>query len=174
MAETETGAAPVPSPRKPPAAKTAKTRKTRAHDARELAAVLGWTPGQVARALAAGNLLPPYDMKTPRWSGPVVDGLAARRDELTAALPDLAGIDEVRGLLGVGYGGWRRGRDAEVIPGPDTGEFWSRPLVESITARAAEICEAIPPQPLGVRRCALGDAHDARTVLQAITTPATR
>jgi hypothetical protein len=137
----------VPPPRKP------KTRKTKAHDVRELAAVLGWTDGQIARALAAG-VLPPFDMRTPRWSGATVDALAARAGELAAAIPDLADDAEVRQVLGLGYGDFKRGRDAGAVPGPDVGEFWSRALLEEMAGRAQEIGAAIPPQPLGVRRCA--------------------
>ncbi|HEX4815828.1 MAG TPA: hypothetical protein VFV66_24040 [Nonomuraea sp.] len=74
-----------------PAGETAaavKPRRTTAHTAAQLQAALGWDQAQFGRAVACG-LIPAHDMKTPRWSGAVVDGLVARRDELAAAIPDL-------------------------------------------------------------------------------------
>ncbi|GAA1015920.1 hypothetical protein Aple_010890 [Acrocarpospora pleiomorpha] len=131
--------------------------RKRAHDHRQLAEVLSWTPGQVNRALAAG-VLPAYDMKTPRWSGPLVDQLEARREELTTAIPDDVDGDELMTLLGITYGDYQRGRNAGVIPGPDRpsawGLLWTRGLAEELAGRAEEIRAAIPPAPLGAHRCA--------------------
>ncbi|WP_019635110.1 3'-5' exonuclease [Actinomadura atramentaria] len=143
---TGTSSAEVPPPRKP--------RRTKAHSPRELAAALGWTDGQMARALAAGTVLPPFDMRTPRWSGTTVDGLVASAAELTAAVPELADRDQLREALGITRGEFRRGTDAGAIPAPDTGEFWSAALLRDLVARAEEVRAAIPPQPLGARRCA--------------------
>ncbi|GLX06584.1 3'-5' exonuclease [Microbispora sp. NBRC 16548] len=127
--------------------------RTRAHDHAELAAALGWTMGQLGRALAAG-VLPAYDMKTPRWSARLVTEMLGRREELTAAIPDDADESELMTMLGIGHGDLRRGRDAEVIPAPDRPPYWTRALAEQLAARAEEIRAAIPPQPLGLRRCA--------------------
>lgn len=128
--------------------------KTRAHSAAQLRQALEWTADQWARGQAVG-LIPPCDMKTPRWSGGVVNELLARRDELTAALPDWADQDQVRARLDVDFGQWRRGSDAAVIPGPDRGgAWWSRELVDELVARRDQIVAAIPSQPLGERRCA--------------------
>jgi hypothetical protein len=101
----------------------------------------------------AGGLIPEPDMKTPRWSGPVVDALVARREQLLADLPDYATANELMDALGLEYGDWRRGLDAGVIAASDQGEYWSRPLVQDLQARAEEIRASIPPQPLGIRRC---------------------
>ena len=57
-------------------------------------------------------------------------------------------------LLGLDAGDWDRGREHAVIPGPDRAGFWSREAAEGLAARAAELREAIPPQPLGAHRCA--------------------
>jgi hypothetical protein len=54
-------------------------------------------------------VLPPYDLKTPRWKATTVGGLD--EEALLAA-------GELRGLLAIEYGDWCRGRDHGVIPGP--------------------------------------------------------
>lgn len=101
-------------------------------------------------------MLPPYDLKTPRWKAATVDALVQRRQELAAALDAGALFTEAElmALLELEYGDWRRGRDHEVIPAPDCGEFWSRAAAQDLADRAAQLREQIPPQPLGVRRCA--------------------
>ncbi|SDI46816.1 Exonuclease [Sinosporangium album] len=129
------------------------TRRTTAHTAAQLADALGWSLGQVNRA-HAGGVIPPYDMKTPRWSGRVVDDLVARREELAASIPELLSGDELADALGMGYGEWRRARDARLIPAPDLFPYWSRSLADELVARAEEIRRATPPQPLGARRAA--------------------
>lgn len=136
-----------------PATPQQRAPRKSAHSHAQLAEALGWNTDQVARAVAAG-ILSPYDMKTPRWSGPLVDEMVARREELTAAIPDDLDDSELMALLGIGYGDFRRGRDAEVIPGPDRAPYWTRALAEELAGRAEQIRVAIPPQPLGLRRCA--------------------
>ncbi len=130
-------------------------RRATAHDHRQLADALGWTVVQVDKAVALG-VLPPYDLKTPRWKAVTVDALVDRREELAGALDygALLTEDELITLLELEYGDWRRGRDHDVIPGPDYGEFWSRTAAEDLAARAARLRGLIPPQPLGARRCA--------------------
>jgi hypothetical protein len=130
-------------------------RRTTAHDHKQLAAALGWTVGQVDKAVVQG-VLPACDLKTPRWRGATVDDLAARREELAAALDESALLTEgeMAARLGLDGGDWRRGRDHGVIPGPDRAGFWSREAAEGLAAQVAELREQIPPQPLGAHRCA--------------------
>ncbi|GAB3278483.1 hypothetical protein GCM10027589_04660 [Actinocorallia lasiicapitis] len=128
--------------------------RTKAHDHGQLAAALGWTHTQVDKAVTAGGILPPYDLSTPRWKGATVDALVGRAEELAALLPDLYSETELQDALGLSRGDWHRGREAAVIPDPDLGAFWTRPLVDDLTARAAALRAAIPPQPLGLTRCA--------------------
>jgi hypothetical protein len=130
-------------------------RRTTAHDHKQLARVLGWTVVQVDKAAVLG-VLPPYDRKPPRWRGATVDELAARREELAAALDEAALLteDEMIAALGLAWGDWRRGRDHGVIPGPGPGGFWTRETAEGLAARASELQGQIPPQPLGAHRCA--------------------
>lgn len=131
-----------------------RTGRMTAHTASQLQAALGWNLGQFTRARAAG-VIPEPDMKTPRWSGQLVNELLARRDELLASLPDDASEDELMAALGLDYPAWRRGRDAGVIPGPDRGgAYWTRPLADELVAGAEQIRAKIPPQPLGAARCA--------------------
>ena len=129
--------------------------RTTAHDHRQLAAVLGWTVAQVDKAVVLG-VLPPHELKTPRWRGATVDDLASRRGELAAALDEAALLTEgeMMARLGLDWRDWRRGRDHDVIPGPDRAGFWSREAADSLAARIAELRGLIPPQPLGARRCA--------------------
>ena len=130
-------------------------RRTTAHDHRQLAGALGWTVVQVDKAVVLG-VLPPHDLKTPRWRAATVDDLAARREELAAAM-DEAGLlteDEMIAALGLAWGDWRRGRDHGVIPGPAPGGFWTRETAEGLAVRAAELREQIPPAALGAQRCA--------------------
>jgi hypothetical protein len=130
-------------------------RRTTAHDHKQLAAVLGWTVTQVDKAVVLG-VLPPYDLRTPRWRAVTVDALAARRDELAAVLDEgaLLTVGEVIALLGLDAGDWNRGREHGVIPGPDRAGFWSRQAADDLAARIGELREEIPPQPLGAHRCA--------------------
>lgn len=58
-----------------------------AHDHKQLAAALGWTVTQVGKAVALG-VLPPYDLKTPRWRAATAAALAGRREDLSAALDE--------------------------------------------------------------------------------------
>jgi hypothetical protein len=134
---------------------TSPAQRTTAHDHKQLAAALGWTVVQVDKAAVLG-VLPPHDLKTPRWKAVTVDELAARRDELAAALDDSALLteEEIIAALGLAWGDWRRGRDHGVIPGPDAGGFWTRETAQGLAARAADLREQIPPQPLGAHRCA--------------------
>jgi hypothetical protein len=130
-------------------------RRTTAHDRKQLADVLGWSAVQVDKAVILG-VLPPYDLKTPRWKAATVDALAGRREELAAALDEGALLteDEMMARLGLEWGDWRRGRDHDVIPGPDRGGFWTRAAAEGLVASADRLREEIPPQPLGAHRCA--------------------
>jgi hypothetical protein len=130
-------------------------RRTTAHDHKQLAEVLGWAVILVDKAVVLG-VLPAYDLKTPRWKAATVDDLAARREELAAALDDgaLLAVGEMIALLGLDSGEWSRGREHGVIPGPDQAGFWSREAADGLTARIGELREAIPPQPLGAHRCA--------------------
>ncbi|MFF4417123.1 exonuclease domain-containing protein [Streptosporangium sp. NPDC001559] len=131
----------------------ATPRRTTAHDHRQLAMALGWTLPQITKALALG-VLPPYDLKTPRWTAATVETIVARRQELAAALDDgtLLTESELMARLGLEYGDWRRGRDGGVIPEPDRDEFWSRGLADDLASRT-DLREQIPPQPLGIARC---------------------
>jgi hypothetical protein len=142
--EAETGQAAAPP-----------ARRTRAHDHRQLAAVLGWTATQVHKAVLLG-VLPAYDLRTPRWTAATVDALAGRREDLAAALDEgaLLAEGEMMARLGLESSDWRRGRDHGVIPGPDRGGFWSRAVADDLAGRAGELRGQIPPQPLGERRCA--------------------
>lgn len=136
-----------------------KPKKTTAHDAAQLIAALGLSPARFALARQQG-LIPGTDMKTPRWSGPVVDELVAGRDALDAALPDVADAAELRAALRLlnvpnDAGAWDRALGAGLIPDPDHAErFYTRALVEATAARAEAIRAAIPPRPLGAWRCA--------------------
>lgn len=56
-------------------------RRSTAHDRRQLAEALGWSLVQVDKAVVLG-VLPPYDLKTPRWKAATVDGLVESRHEL--------------------------------------------------------------------------------------------
>lgn len=127
--------------------------RTTAHDRRQLAAALGWTVVQVDKAVILG-VLPPHELKTPRWRGATVDDLASRRAELAVALDEAALLTEgeMMARLGLDWGDWRRGRDRGVIPGPDRSGFWSREAAEGLAARIAELRGLIPPQPLGAHR----------------------
>ena len=101
-------------------------------------------------------MLPVYDLKTPRWKAATVDDLAARREELAAALDDGALLTEGEMVtrLGLEPGEWRRGRDHGAIPEPGRGGFWTRDAADELAGRIGELREQIPPQPLGARRCA--------------------
>ena len=131
---------------------TAGTRTT-AHSAAQLQRALDFTPGQWGRARAAG-LIPPSDLNTPRWSGTLTDALVARRAEILASLPDDLSSEQLMTALGLDCAGWRRARDAGLIPGPSRGDYWTRLAADELVSRAAEIRGAVPPQPLGARRCA--------------------
>lgn len=133
---------------------TTRTPRTTAHTAAQLCRAMDLTPDQLARARAAG-LIPGYDMKTPRWSGRLVDELVARRDDILRAIPDDLSQDQLMQELGLTYGQWRRAVDAGLIPGPDRGgEYWTRPLADTLIARAGRLREQAPAQPLGAGRCA--------------------
>ena len=130
-------------------------RRTTAHDHKQLAAALGWTVTQVDKAVASG-VLPPHDLKTPRWKAATVDALVARQGELAGALDEGALLtgDEMISRLGLEPGEWRRGRDHGAIPEPGRGGFWTRAAADELAGRIGELREQIPPQPLGARRCA--------------------
>jgi hypothetical protein len=130
-------------------------RRTTAHDHKQLAEALGWTVVQVNKAVLLG-VLPPYDLKTPRWKAVTAGALVRRREELAAALDEGALLTEAEmmALLELEYGDWRRGRDHDVIPGPDRSGFWSRAAAGELAARAEQVRGQIPPQPLGANRCA--------------------
>ncbi|WP_431929859.1 hypothetical protein [Nonomuraea jabiensis] len=130
-----------------------KTTRTRAHTAAELAKAMGITAEQCERARAAG-LIPAPDMKTPRWSGPLVDDLVARASEIVAALPDDLSQEQLREALDMTWGDWCRARDAGLIAAADRGSFWTRSLADDMIARMEDIRAATPPQPLGAARCA--------------------
>lgn len=129
--------------------------RTRAHNHRELAAVLDWTETDVDKALTLG-ILPEHDLKTPRWKGATVDSLAARLAELDAAFDREALLTEgeARTTVGLERGTWYRGREHGIIPGPDRGAFWTREAADALKARAAELRDQVPPPPLGAARCA--------------------
>ncbi|MEV4254071.1 hypothetical protein AB0J52_13010 [Spirillospora sp. NPDC049652] len=105
------------------------------------------------RAVAA-HVLPPFDLKTPRWSGPLVDQILADAERYAAAIPDLVDDQQMRDLLGWDYGQWRRAADAGLLPDPDLGRFWTRAAAEHLAARGGALAEQIPPPPMGARRCA--------------------
>ena len=130
-------------------------RRTTAHNHAQLADALGWTLLQVDKAVVLG-MLPAYDLKTPRWTAATVATILDQAAELTAEVAAAALLTdgEMLALLGLEYGEWRRARDHDVIPDPDRGEFWTRQLAEDLKARIEQLRERIPPQPLGVRRCA--------------------
>jgi hypothetical protein len=138
-----------------PGTEASPARRTTACDHKQLAAALGWTIVQVDKA-SVMNVLPPHDLKTPRWKAATVDDLVARREELAAALDESALLTEGEMVtrLGLDGGDWRRGRDHGVIPGPDRAGFWSREAAEGLAAQVAGLREEIPPQPLGAHRCA--------------------
>ena len=77
----------------------------------------------------------------------MVDRLAGRREELAAALDDGALLteDELMAWLGLEYGDWRRGRDHDVLPGPDRGPFWSRAAADDLAA-ASPGCASRSPR----------------------------
>jgi hypothetical protein len=129
-----------------------KPRRRTAHTPAQLAAALGWPQAQVARAAAAG-VLPAHDMKTPRWSGPLVEAIEACAEEYAAAIPVLLDTEQMMQRLGLDRGAWMRGREHQLIPDPDVGVFWSQAAADQMTGRAAQIRDAIPPQPLGMTRC---------------------
>jgi hypothetical protein len=131
----------------------AKPRRTTAHTAAQLQQALGWSEGQFGRAVAAG-ILPEQDMKTPRWSGGVVDDLVARSAELAAAIPDDLDDSQLMKALELDYGDWRRAREAGLIPDPARPPYWTRAQADELACRAEQLRGSIPPQPLGARRCA--------------------
>ncbi|MFI6513286.1 exonuclease domain-containing protein [Streptosporangium sp. NPDC050855] len=132
---------------------TKAARRRTAHTATQLQEAMGISADQLARARAA-ELVPPPDMKTPRWSGPVVDDLVARRQEILGSLPDDLDEAQLREALGMSWGDWKRAREAGVLPAPDRGEFWTRALADELIGRAEQLRAATPPQPLGARRSA--------------------
>lgn len=132
---------------------TKTTRRTTAHTAPQLQEAMGISADQLARARAA-ELVPPPDMKTPRWSGPVVDDLVARRQEILTGLPDDLDDTQLREALGMSWGDWKRALEAGVVPAPDRGEFWTRAAADELIGRAEQLRAATPPQPLGARRSA--------------------
>ncbi|MEU7745401.1 hypothetical protein [Nonomuraea sp. NPDC049158] len=131
----------------------AKPRRTTAHTAAQLQTALGWNQAQFGRAVAAG-VIPPCDMKIPRWSGSTVDDLVTRRDELAAMIPDLLDDSQLMGVLDLSFGDWRRAREAGLIPDPARPPYWTRTQADTLTEHASQLREQIPPQPLGARRCA--------------------
>jgi hypothetical protein len=137
-----------------PGGGTAPARRGTAHDHKQLAAGLGWSPVQVAKAAALG-VLPPYDLRTPRWKASTVEVLAGRREELAAALDEGALLtgQEMRARLGLDPGDWHRSRDHGIIPGPDQAGFWTRAAADALAAGGG-LRDAIPLQPLGANRCA--------------------
>ncbi|MGR6924258.1 hypothetical protein ACU635_59195 [[Actinomadura] parvosata] len=156
MTDTQQTTTPMTTPASRPASETAaavKPRRTTAHTAAQLQAALGWDQAQFGRAVACG-LIPEQDMKTPRWSGAVVDDLVARRDELAAAIPDLLDDGQLIKALDLGFGDWRRAREAGLIPDPEQPPYWTRAQADALTERAEQLREQIPPQPLGAYRCA--------------------
>ncbi|MET9067778.1 3'-5' exonuclease [Streptosporangium sandarakinum] len=132
---------------------TKAARRRTAHTTAQLQEAMGISAGQLARARAAG-LIPAPDMKTPRWSGPLVDALVARREEILNSLPDDLDAEQLREALAMDWGEWRRALEAGVVPAPDRGEFWTRALADELIGRAEQLREATPPQPLGARRSA--------------------
>ncbi|MGV9779341.1 hypothetical protein [Streptosporangium sp. NPDC003464] len=128
-------------------------RRTTARTATQLVQAMDITADQFARAHAAG-LVPDPDMKT-RWSGPVVDDLVARRQEiLDAILVDYLDEQQLREALGMSWDDWKRALEADLIPAPDRGDYWTRPAADALIAQAGRLRAEIPPQPLGATRCA--------------------
>lgn len=133
---------------------TVSAARTRAHDHKQLAAVLGWPPAHVDKAVALG-VLPEYDRpRTCRWSGRLTDQIEARGGEYAAALDLTLLLDgeELKALLGFDWHDWAAGRQHKIIPGPDQGGFWSRSLAFGLAGRKEELREKIPPRPLGAKR----------------------
>lgn len=124
-----------------------------AHTARQLAGLLGWSEGQMARALAAG-ILPAFDLKSPRWSGGLVEEIETDAERYAAAIPALVDAAQLRERLGLDYGQWRRGREAGVLPDGDLGDYYTPQAADALAARSAQVRAQIPPAPVGARRCA--------------------
>ena len=140
---------------KTPGGEASPARSTTAHDRKQLAGALGWTVVQVDKAVILG-VLPPYDLKTPGWKAATAGDLAARREELAAALDDGALLTEdemmtrpglERGRLAARPRPRRRSRSRpRRVLDPGGRRRPRRPRRR--TARPD------PPQPLGARRCA--------------------
>ncbi|MDP9868604.1 MULTISPECIES: hypothetical protein [Streptosporangium] len=127
-------------------------RRTTARTATQLVQAMDITADQFARAHAAG-LVPDPEMKT-RWSGPVVDDLVARRQEILDAILDDLDEQQLREALGMSWDDWKRALEADPIPAPDRGDYWTRPAADALIAQAGRLRAEIPPQPLGATRCA--------------------
>ncbi len=133
----------------------------RAHSANQLRAKLGMTPEQFGRGRVVG-LIPPPDLRTPRWSGTLTAELVERRaDILAGATPEATGlfsVDDLMRELSLSYGELRRACEAGVIPEPasqhEDSSFWSSSQLDDLRARGSGLREAIPPPPVGARRCA--------------------
>lgn len=131
---------------------TAKGR-TRVHTGSQLRAALEMTADQWARASANG-LIPAGDRASGTYSGPYVDELCARREQLLAAIPDDLTDSQLQRALGLDYGQWQRARQAGLVPGPDRSGYWTRDGVADLIADPEAVRAAIPPHPLGTVRAA--------------------
>jgi hypothetical protein len=140
------------------ATKEAAVAKTRVHRATELQRALGLSASQWAVARRAG-LVPAADRASGRWSGTVVDELVARRDQIAAELPDWYDTARLRIALGLDVGEWNRAREADLLPDPDEGVFWSAAAAAAVLADPQALRGRIPPPPpppptaWGVWRC---------------------
>ncbi|MEV8634371.1 hypothetical protein AB0395_22215 [Streptosporangium sp. NPDC051023] len=130
---------------------TTATKAATNHNASQLCQALEFTKDQLARARAAG-LVPTPDVKTSRWSGPVVEGLVARRQEILDGLPDDLDAEQLRQSLGLSRRQWDRAREAGLIGEPDRAPYWTRAAADALARRGEELRQA----PAGLR-CYFGE-----------------
>lgn len=71
----------------------------------------------------------------------------ARREELTAAIPDLLDDSQLMEALELGFGDWRRAREVGLTPEPEQPPYWTRTQADVLAERAGQLREEIPPQP---------------------------
>jgi DNA polymerase III epsilon subunit-like protein len=114
----------------------------------------GW---QWHRGIAAG-LIPPADVAGRRWSAAVADQVAARRDEIAAAIAAAADYGPVQVLHHTGLAEWQwdAGTAAGLIPAADVaGGRWSATAADQVAARRDEIVNAVGTEaPIGGHRAA--------------------
>ena len=122
-------------------------RPGRALNGTDVRCLLGLSAAPWARARAI-DVIPNPDRSGPRWSAALVADLVRRRDALVAAIPELVDSYQLRSELGWDRGELYRARSAGMVPPPDHGAFWSRSMVDTIVAEAAQLRPMIPTQPV--------------------------